>query len=94
MGWVKVNIDGVARGDPVLMACGEIYKDDKAFHFGSYCDFMGEVNSEVVELWATMIAIEKAVFNGWRKLWIETNCMLVVKAFFDPALVPWGIRSR
>ncbi|XP_058760243.1 subtilisin-like protease SBT1.7 [Vicia villosa] len=94
IGWVKANIDGVARGDPVLMACGGIFRDNNATHLGSFCDYTGEGNSELVELWTAMLAVQKAVNMGWRKLWIETDCMLVVKAFSDPALVPWRIRSR
>ncbi|XP_058733948.1 uncharacterized protein LOC131605630 [Vicia villosa] len=94
LGWVKVNIDGVAHGNPVTMACGGMFRDNKAIHLGSLYDYMGEGNSELAELWATMIAIEKAVSLGWRKLWMETGCLLVVKAFTDPALVPRRIRSR
>ncbi|XP_058775776.1 uncharacterized protein LOC131650051 [Vicia villosa] len=91
---VKANIDGVARGDPVLMACGVIFRNNNATHLGSFCDYMGEGNSELAELWAAMLAVQKAVNMGWRKLWIETDCMLVVKAFSDPTLVPWRTRSR
>ncbi|XP_058746815.1 uncharacterized protein LOC131619766 [Vicia villosa] len=94
LGWVKVNIDGVARGNPVTMACGGLYRDSNAVHLGSFCDYMGEGNSELAEFWAAIIAIEKAVSLGWRKIWIETDCLLVVKAFSDTTLVPWKIRSR
>lgn len=41
-----------------------------------------------------MLAIEKAASLGWKKLWIETDCRLVVKAFSNFAIVPWTIRSR
>ncbi|XP_058757629.1 uncharacterized protein LOC131630904 [Vicia villosa] len=76
------------------MACGGIYRDNNAIYLGSFCDYIGEENSELAELWVAMLAIEKAVSLGWRMFWIETNCLLVVKAFSDPALVPWKIRSR
>src|SRR4051812_38815406 len=41
-----------------------------------------------------MIAIEKAKDLSFKKLWMETDCLLVVKAFSNTCLVPWTIRSR
>lgn len=93
LGWEKVNIDGVARGDPRLMSCRGIYCNDKAYHLGSFCDVLGDGSAELAELLATIIAIEKVVLYGWKKIWIETDCVLVTKALSDLALVPWCIRS-
>lgn len=62
--------------------------------WGVFCDFMGEGNSKLAELLAAVLAIEKAKNLGWRKLCLETDCMIVVKAFSYSALVPWKISSR
>lgn len=39
----------MARGDPVVMACGGIFRNEDANYLGSFCDFMGEGNSELAE---------------------------------------------
>lgn len=41
-----------------------------------------------------MVAIEKAMEFHWKKLWIETDFMLVVKSFSNSNFVPWNIKSR
>lgn len=61
-------MDVLARGSPYLMACGGIFWDDNACHVGSFCDFMGEGNSLMAELLPAIVAIEKDIFLGWRKL--------------------------
>ncbi|XP_058758938.1 17.9 kDa class II heat shock protein-like [Vicia villosa] len=37
---------------------------------------------------AAVLAIEKARHLNWTKLWLETDCALLVKAFSDSSLVP------
>lgn len=50
--------------------------------------------TESAELTTTMVAIEKAREFHWKKFWIKTDCMLIVKAFFNSNLVPWNIKPR
>ncbi|XP_058757438.1 uncharacterized protein LOC131630707 [Vicia villosa] len=93
-GCIKVNIDGLARGDPSLIACGGIFQDENACHMGSFCDFLGEGSAALVDLLAAVVALERAKILGWKKIWMESDCSLVIKAFSDCSLVPWKIRSR
>ncbi|XP_058751102.1 uncharacterized protein LOC131624142 [Vicia villosa] len=92
--WIKVNVDGLARGMSSLMACGGIFRNMEAEHIGSFCDFFGEGDAATTELLAATIAIEKIKDLGFQKVWLESDCLLVVKAFSDTSLVPWKIRSR
>jgi ribonuclease HI len=41
-----------------------------------------------------MLAIEVVVQKGWKKLWLETDSMLVVLAFKSAKVVPWSLRNR
>ncbi|XP_058776262.1 uncharacterized protein LOC131650572 [Vicia villosa] len=94
IGWVKCNIDGAASGSPMLTACGGIFRDDKADHLLSFSAFLSGGTPVFSEFMAAILAIEKAKELNWNKLWIETDCMLLVKAFSNPQLVPWIIKSR
>ncbi|XP_058750770.1 uncharacterized protein LOC131623764 [Vicia villosa] len=75
-------------------SCGGIFKDDKSGHLGSFYAYIHEGNFVVAELLAAIMAIELAMERGWIKLWIETDCILVVKAFSNTNIVPWYIKSR
>lgn len=93
-GWVKCNVDGLAKGSPMLIACRGIFKNDQACHVGSLCDFFDVGSSEMAELLAALAATEKARELNWKKLQIETDYLLVVKAFSNSNLVSWKIKSR
>ncbi|XP_058756625.1 uncharacterized protein LOC131629842 [Vicia villosa] len=94
VGWIKGNIDGVASGSPSISSCGGIFRDHMGDHIGSFCNFLGEGIAELAEYSAVMVAIEKAQDCGWQKLWLESDCIIVVNAFSNSNLVPWIIKSR
>jgi hypothetical protein len=41
-----------------------------------------------------MRAIELADSHDWRNLWLEVDSQFVIKAFKNPSLVPWKLRTR
>ncbi|XP_058776557.1 uncharacterized protein LOC131650867 [Vicia villosa] len=94
VGWIKRNIDGVATGSPSISSCGGIFRDHMGDHIGSFCNFLGEGISELAEYSGVMVAIEKAQDCGWQKLWLESDCIIVVNSFSNSYLVPWIIKSR
>ncbi|XP_058783119.1 uncharacterized protein LOC131657775 [Vicia villosa] len=73
--------------------CG-IFRNTDAEHIGSFCDFLGEGDAVSAELLAAITAMEKMKEMGFQKVWLESDCLLVIKAFSDISLVPWKIRSR
>ncbi|XP_058769687.1 uncharacterized protein LOC131643477 [Vicia villosa] len=93
-GWIKCNTDGVASGSSLLDACGGLFRDEEANHLLSFSVFIGPRTPVVTEFMAVIIAVEKVKQLNWSKLWIETNCMLVVKAFANVHLVSWTLKSR
>lgn len=79
----------------LLAACGGMFGDDKANHLLSFSVFLGPGNSVVVEFMAAILVIEKAKQMNLTKLWLETDCMLImVMAFANVHLVPWILKSR
>ncbi|XP_058782939.1 uncharacterized protein LOC131657572 [Vicia villosa] len=90
--WIKCNVYDMAKGP--LAACGGIFRDSQANHILSFSVFLGEGSPVVAEFMTTVIAIEKAKQMNWKKVWVETNCKLVVLAFTNCNLVPWKVKSR
>ncbi|XP_058786434.1 uncharacterized protein LOC131661045 [Vicia villosa] len=77
-----------------LAACRGIFRDFQDNHILSFSAYLGEGSPVTAEFLAVIIVIEKAKQMKWNKLWIETDCKLVVKAFSNVNLVPWKIHSR
>ncbi|XP_058783182.1 uncharacterized protein LOC131657844 [Vicia villosa] len=75
-------------------SCGGIFRDDKARHLGSFCAYLHAGNVVSAELLVAIMAIENARDNGWNKLWLETDCIFVVKAFSKVDMVPWHLKAR
>lgn len=77
-GWIKVNVDGLARGSPSLIECDDIFHNEDACHVGSFCDFMGEGNHVLAELLAAVVAIENVKNVGLYKVvdgnWLHACC--------------------
>ncbi|KAI5434662.1 hypothetical protein KIW84_021477 [Lathyrus oleraceus] len=49
-GWMKVNLDGVFGGVPVMAAYGDIFKDHFENHVGSFACNLGNANALFAEL--------------------------------------------
>ncbi|XP_058750562.1 uncharacterized protein LOC131623580 [Vicia villosa] len=92
-GWTKCNVDGVAIVSPWKWACGGIFKDSKAKHILSFNIPLSCEPPSNAELLAAIIAMEKAMDLQLNKFWLESDYTLVVKTFYNHALVPWTIRS-
>lgn len=84
-------MDGIATGSPLVSACGGIFWDNKAAHLGSFMEFLGNGNAEFC---VVLITIEKVIELGWKKVWIESDCILVVNSFYNHNLVPWNLKAR
>ncbi|KAL6189533.1 hypothetical protein ACLB2K_040921 [Fragaria x ananassa] len=93
--WIKVNTDGLAKGNPGPAACGGVFRDASGGFLGSFCHSLGWKTSFYSELYAVILAIEIAHDKGWVYLWLESDSVSVVACFssrsFSP---PWNLRVR
>lgn len=80
-GWIKVNSDGSAQGNPRHSSCGVIFRDSRAAAMGSFSHYIGIATSFYVEMVAAIMSIEFAYAKGWHKLWLECDSKMVVQAF-------------
>ncbi|XP_058760291.1 uncharacterized protein LOC131633606 [Vicia villosa] len=92
--WIKCNIDGEAKGTPWKAVCGGIFRDCHANHVLSFSMFLGNEPPANAELLAVMVAMEKAMELELIRFWLESDCYIVVNAFYNHALVLWNLRSR
>lgn len=91
--WIKLNTDGLAKGNPGAAACGGIFRISGGRYVGGYCQNLGFQNAFYSELMAVIIGVEFAYQFGWHTLWLESDSMGVIEGLrsstFKP---PWPLR--
>ena len=61
---------------------------------GAFALHIGSSNALYDELHAAMTAIESFIQHKWSSLWLEIDSPLVLEAFNNHSIVPWGVRNR
>jgi ribonuclease HI len=61
---------------------------------GGFAENIGNKSAFFAELSGAIKAIEIAYENHWLNFWLETDSVLVVKAFSNLSLIPWSLRNR
>ncbi|CAN6572428.1 unnamed protein product [Malus baccata var. baccata] len=68
--WVKVNTDGLAKGNPGPAACGGVFRDSAGYFLGGFSLSLGHRTSFYAELHAVILAVELAHCNIMFCFWI------------------------
>ncbi|KAL6206588.1 hypothetical protein ACLB2K_023836 [Fragaria x ananassa] len=92
--WIKLNTDGLAKGNPGLAACGGVFRDYQGHFIGGFTTPIGHHNAFFSELLAVIIGIELAFQLGWQHVWLECDSTSVVECFSKSSFVPpWQLRT-
>ena len=92
--WIKVNIDGLARGAPGRSGCGRIFRTFRGFVKGCFSVCLGNRFAFEAELFGFMFAIEIAHKFVWNHLWLETDSSyVVILVKGDSYRVPWKFKN-
>ncbi|XP_019435162.1 PREDICTED: uncharacterized protein LOC109341675 [Lupinus angustifolius] len=93
MGWVKINIDGVAKGSPGHAGGGAIFRDGKGKCLGCLASYFNIQHSLFAEVLAAIKAIQIAHAKGWFLIWLECDSTSVVDIFKGIKPVPWKLSN-
>jgi len=63
-GWIKINIDGAARGNPDLAICGGIFRGSMGEFIGAFFAFLEVQTAMVVEFCGVIHAMEETQKMG------------------------------
>jgi len=78
-GFIKLNFDGVSKGNPGPAGYGGIFRDSQSHTRWIYADRGGIMTNNEAELMAAFQCIRVAIRNGYRKLEIEGDSNLVIE---------------
>jgi len=93
-GWVKINIDGSARGYSGLATCRGIFRGSMGEFIGDISVFLEVQTVMVVEFYGVIHALEETQKMGLTNVWLECDSALVCAAFTTGNNVPWMLRNR
>ncbi|PRQ22557.1 putative ribonuclease H-like domain, reverse transcriptase zinc-binding domain-containing protein [Rosa chinensis] len=91
--WIKLNTDGLAKGNPGPAACGGVFRDEKGRYLGGFCQGLGHQTAFFAELMGVIIGIEFAFQFGWNSIWLESDSTSVLACIVSSSFVPpWPLR--
>ena len=93
-GIVKIKCDGSSFGQNPCGAVGYVIRDSFCNFLGAMASNIGQASSLDAEFCAFMLATEKAKDMSFPRLWMETDSVAVVTAFYKDSGIPWKMRSR
>jgi len=93
LGCIKINVDGSAFGWVPCCAIGGVCRDWQTHSVGGFAQNIGQATCLESEFCAVMYGIEKSAEMNCNNIWIESDSVVVVKAFSDPSHVPWKSKT-
>ncbi|XVF33779.1 hypothetical protein REPUB_Repub18cG0000300 [Reevesia pubescens] len=78
-GYVKINVDGSARGKPGLVVAGGVLRDENGVWSLGFTNRLGIANILTAELWAIYQGLSLSWDKGYRKVELETDSMVAVQ---------------
>ncbi|KAF7823270.1 Ribonuclease H protein [Senna tora] len=82
-GWVKFNVDVAKRESLNLTACGGIARDSNGRFLIGFMRNLGDGLVLNAELWGIVCALEVAWRSKFKKVLVESDCLLAVKLVND-----------
>jgi len=80
--------------NPTRASCGGVFRDHNSIFLGAFAQNLNTNSAFNVELLRVITAINLAVENNWRSIWLETDSHRTVLAFKNPNMVPWSLRNK
>ncbi|KAL6176156.1 hypothetical protein ACLB2K_052791 [Fragaria x ananassa] len=91
--WIKLNTDGLAKGNPGPVACSGAFRVANGHYIGGYYLGLGQQSAFFSELMGVIIGIEIAFQMGWHCLWLECDSTSVLACIASSSFAPpWPLR--
>nr|XP_033513226.1 uncharacterized protein LOC117277909 [Nicotiana tomentosiformis] len=90
-GWIKVNTDGAARGNPGRSAIGCCLRDDHGDVIHAHGQDINETTNTKAETSAILEALRFCKHNHISHIWLQTDSLLLKNVIEGTWSTPWGI---
>ncbi|OVA10859.1 Ribonuclease H domain [Macleaya cordata] len=93
-GWIQINSDGCSLGNLGMAGSGGILCDSHSRLVGCLSISLDIKTSIFAEFHVALCALEITLDQGWDKIWLECDSLLVVMAFEGKFNVLWKLQNR
>ncbi|GLJ29202.1 hypothetical protein SUGI_0575960 [Cryptomeria japonica] len=92
-GWVKLNFDGAAKGNPRQAGYGGIIRNDEGSILGCIAGNMGIATNNEVEAWAMARGIKLCVEQGYNMVEVEGDSQIIINAVMQQNIPNWKLQQ-
>lgn len=93
-GWCKCRCTRAFSLDNNESGCGGIFRNDSGDFLLAFVEKLSSGSSLFAKFYAILITIDMEKDRGLRKLWIEIDWIMIVKAFSNRSLAPRDLRNK
>ncbi|XP_049378041.1 uncharacterized protein LOC125842768 [Solanum stenotomum] len=93
-GWVKINTDGSALGNPGKIGAGGIIRDQSGKMLLAFATPLGEGSNNQAEVAATLFGMTWSLQLGYRNVILEVDSQLLVDCIENKTNPHWGINTQ
>ncbi|WCJ29423.1 LINE-1 retrotransposable element ORF2 protein [Euphorbia peplus] len=83
VGWVKLNTDGMSKGNPGISGTGGLIRDSNGMWLCGFMCNLGICTALLAELWGLYYGLEMAWKKGYRRVIVEIDSLIVLKLVMD-----------
>ena len=91
-GWIKVNFDGAAKGNPGVSGIGIVFKDDRGHLLLAGAKKLPYGTNNIAECQAALLAVQIARKEGIKKLHLEGDSLITVQAISKLNAKAWHLQ--
>ncbi|KAL4292566.1 hypothetical protein AHAS_Ahas18G0040900 [Arachis hypogaea] len=77
-GWIKLNTDGTAQGNPVVTGCGGLLRNEEGNWIAGFTHRIGDGTAFLAELWGVKNGLKLAWTMGFKRVVVEIDSAAVV----------------
>lgn len=75
MGWIKIKVDGAAKGNPGPTGCGGVARNQSGLLVSMVTLPLGTQTNHYTKASAAHIGLHVAKREGFTKVWLESNSL-------------------
>jgi len=76
---LKLNFDGAAKGNPIPVEIGGVFRDKECVAIHIFLEFVGTSSNNVTDLSALIMGLTIALRQGWNSLIVEGNSVIIIQ---------------
>ncbi|KAL6550650.1 hypothetical protein OROMI_021138 [Orobanche minor] len=92
MGWVKLNTDGAAKGNPGCAASGGIVRDHSGSPLFYFSEFLGDQSNTYAELHAIARGLELCLDKNFANIWVEVDSKVAIRLVLGTTSCHWKLQ--